>query len=105
MGKTYAVVWRKPNGPLFAGKLELGRSGLSLEGAGSGLESTHTVAYGDLFAVRVGRASTERLDGRPTLVLEQRSGMPLHIGSVNGPGVVHELAAALGALQSAKIPA
>ena len=73
MQRSYGVVWRKGSGPLAAGKLELLPQGVRLEG----LEGSFEIAYESLSGVRVGRATEERIDGRPSVVLERLAGIPL----------------------------
>lgn len=98
MRRTYAVTWQEPEGPVCAGKLELRPSSLRLEGtAGSGAVIKE-LSYEELIGVRVGRAPNERLDGRPSLVLERRAGAPIRMASVAEPGIISELAELLASL-------
>ena len=60
---------------------------------------TRDIDYGDLAAVRVGRAAGERVDGRPTVILERRHGAPITVATVAQPSVVSEIAERLSALQ------
>jgi hypothetical protein len=103
--ESYAVLWSEPRQPVRAGKLELEPTGLRLEGAlgGRGGREVHRVFYEDVEAVRVGRARSERIAGRPSLVLELAVGGPLRIGSVQGLGVLHELAGHLGHLTATRL--
>jgi hypothetical protein len=57
-----------------------------------------TIAYGDLRSVHVGRSSADRISGRPTLVLEQRTGEPVRIAGVGQAGIISELAEHLSSL-------
>jgi hypothetical protein len=91
---TYAVTWRGPTGLVHAGKLELGAAALTLEGG----SARRTLRYDELSEVHVGRGSDERLQGRPALVLQGGAGETLYVSSVNGPGVVVEIAEQLAAL-------
>jgi hypothetical protein len=104
---SYAVVWRVGDGPVRAGKLELDRYGFVLEGVvgtnGERRSLTHRVDYEDILAVRVGRASTERIVGQPVLVVELAVGGPLAVGSIDGPGTLHELGEQLGKLTATKL--
>lgn len=100
MNLSYGVVWRKGRLlPLATGKLELLPRALKLEGRSGSLPVEYEVAYDDLASVHVGREPTERIDGRPSLVIEPRGAAPLLIASVSEPGVVGELAERLAALQ------
>jgi hypothetical protein len=97
---SYAVLWSEPGEPVRAGKLELELEGLCFEGA-RGTRSArhvHRLAYEDIDAVHVGRGPRERLAGRPALVIDRFVGGPLRIGSVQGVGMLTELAERLGHL-------
>jgi hypothetical protein len=97
--QSYGVVWREDRLPTASGKLELLPQAMRFEGVAGGRPTTRELAYDSLAAVRVGRSPTERVDGRPSLVLERRSGFPISIASVGQSGVVAEIAERLAALQ------
>jgi hypothetical protein len=101
MKTSYSVVWREGKGPLARGKLEFLSQRLRLDGMGPACATSSEIDYGDLAGVRVGRAASDRIDGRPSLVLERRGGDPLAIASVVEPGMVGELAERLTALRAA----
>ena len=101
MDVTYGVVWREGSGPLARGKLELRPRVLHLDGMAAARPVAHAIAYDELEQVRVGRAPAERLDGRPSLVLERRAADRIAIASVAQPGVIGELAERLTSLKSA----
>jgi len=92
MSRSYAVTWQQGEQATRSGRLELLPGGLSLEGAGANGAASEAIDFGDLLEVRVGRAASDRLSGRQTLVLERRGGAPLRIASVVQPGVITELA-------------
>lgn len=92
MQSSYGVVWCEGTLPLASGKLELRADALHLDGMARGRHVSHDVAYDSFVTVRVGRSTAERIGGRPSLVLERRSGLPIAIASVSQPGVVAELA-------------
>lgn len=103
MRLSYAVVWREAGGPRYAGKLELGPTALRLQGTGpEGRLSVKRLLYEDLSAVKVGRGAEERIDGRPSLVLEQRAGGRIYVVSLDGLGIVHELAGQVAELTAGK---
>ncbi len=95
MRTTYGVVWREGEEPLVAGKLELGPSGIRLDG----LDGSRDIPYALLAGVRVGRLANERVDGRPSVVLERRRGAPITIATVAKPSLVGEIVEKLAALQ------
>jgi hypothetical protein len=98
--QTYGVVWREgTEEPLARGSLELRARGLCLAGMTGSLPAEREVQYSELAGVHVARAATERIGGRPSLVLEPRFGRPISIASVAEPGALSELAERLGALQ------
>jgi hypothetical protein len=57
------------------------------------------VAYQSLCAFRIGRSAGDRIDGRPSVVLERPSSPPITIAGVAQSGVVAEIAERLAALQ------
>lgn len=95
--QSYAVLWTdgpQPAGAesVRAGKLELRRECLRLDGP-----EERRVAYADVEDVHVGRRLAERIRGRPAVVLDLVGGNRLRIGSIGGPGTLHELAERLAA--------
>jgi hypothetical protein len=92
MQSSYGVVWREGALPLASGKLELRADALHLDGMAGGRPVSRDLRYDSLVTVRVGRSTTERIGGRPSLVLERRSGPPIEIASVAQTGVVAEIA-------------
>jgi hypothetical protein len=104
---TYAVAWRDGDGPTHVGKLELLHDGIHLEGGSAGGRLfAATVRYRDLAGIgmaRPGRA--ERLNGRPTLVLERAGRHMLRIASVEGLGATAEIFARVAGLVPASAAA
>ena len=96
-GMAYAVLWSENDGAPHAGRLDLGACRLSLAGL-PGRE----LSYDDVTEVRIDRRPLHRLAGRPTLVVESRSGDVVRIASLDGAGTLHELAERL---DSARHPA
>jgi hypothetical protein len=92
--ESFAVLWSESDLPARAGKLQLDPTGLTFEGP----HFDHHVYYEDIEAVHVARDRNERLAGRPALVLDLAVGGPLRIGSLEGVGVLTELAERLGHL-------
>ena len=92
MSTSYAVTWQRGEQATRAGRLELLPGGLTLEGSGTNGAASETIDFGDLLDVRIGRATSDRLSGRQTLVLERRGGAPIRIASIVQPGVITELA-------------
>jgi hypothetical protein len=93
MTTSYAVTWQQGEQASRSGRLELLPGGLTLEGSGAnGGASSETIDFGDLVDVRIGRAASDRLSGRQTLVLERRGGASVRIASVVQPGIITELA-------------
>ena len=82
---TYAVWWQEDKGPRHAGKLELGTLHLLLSGNGAGRVA---VPLDEIVEVEYHRGE---------LSIERREGGVLHIGNLDGPGVLLELTDALAA--------
>jgi len=95
---SYAVTWQEPDAEPRSGRLELKSRGLDFEGSNGNGSATEEVTYDELSAVRIARTPADRLSGRPTLVLERRTGGPIRIASVAQPGIISELAEQLAAL-------
>lgn len=94
MHETYAVSWRDGEAEAHSGRLELGPDGLAfINGA-----TAETVDYSDLRSARVSRSAADRMTGRPTLVLERRTGSPIRIAGVGPAGIISELAEHLSPL-------
>lgn len=101
MQKSYGVVWREGEAPVVAGKLELLPRVLRLEGR----EGLHDIRYDEVTRVRIGRSPADRLEGRPSVVLERRGGNPVTITTVAQANLVGEIAERLAALQlAAQLP-
>jgi hypothetical protein len=98
---SYAVVWREGDGPLRVGKLELGPASVSLRGSSpDGTLERRAISYADVADVRVARDPAEQINGRPVVVVRQPNSPQLSIGTLEGAGVVAELADALAELVS-----
>src|SRR5438105_15785557 len=88
---SYAVVWEEENGPVYAGRLELGDGRLDLIGTALGSGPKHrTLLFSELGLVWVERRRTLCLGGRPTLVATVPVGPPLRIGTLDGAGALPE---------------
>jgi hypothetical protein len=97
---SYAVKWREPSGHTYLGKLEFEPSSLVLEGRnGDERGVRRTIAFGELRGFRLGLAEAERLDGRPTLVVERAGGDVLITSTVMHAGVLQELVHRLSELR------
>lgn len=99
MRTSYGVVWREGNKPLARGKLELLPRVVRLDGMTGSEPIIREIAYDYLAEIRIGRSPDERIDGRPSLVLEPRTGDTVSIASVAQTGVIAEIAERLAALQ------
>ena len=95
---SYAALWRKQGGQICSGELELGDESLRLDGTRrDGRPSTCEIPYRTIAGVHLGRAATERIDGRTALVVELPHGQTLLITSPVGLGMIHEMADRLDA--------
>lgn len=96
MQQAYGVVWTDGETPATAGSLEVRDDGLRLRGRNGAAD----VAYSELTSVRVGRANGDRLDGRPSIVLERSGGGRLRIATVGQSAVLGEIADRIAALRT-----
>jgi hypothetical protein len=99
---TYAVTWEEADGRKRSGRLELGPEGLSFSGRNGAGPVTRLVRYGEIRAFRLARSSGDRLQGRPTLLLELGEGERLKVASVAQSGIVTEVAGRLADLSDRK---
>jgi hypothetical protein len=92
MQPTYAVIWREGDGPVNAGKLVLGATGLTLEcGARDGRSTTRSLRYDDIAVVESARRPAQRIRSRPTSLIQRRDREPLAIAALDGLGVAREI--------------
>jgi hypothetical protein len=105
MRTSYAVTWQQAGdaNATRSGRLELRPRGLVFEGSDRNGSATETVPYDELAGVRIGRSRADRLSGRPTLVLERRTGAPIRIAGIAHPGIVSELAERLASWPKASL--
>ncbi|HYZ79000.1 MAG TPA: hypothetical protein VE596_16670 [Gaiellaceae bacterium] len=93
MSPSYAVVWHGTPREPRSGRLELSDAALRLVGTGpDGAAEITEIPYRSLERTRVAAVPSERICGRPTLVVERCGEEPIEIASVGGIGVVSELA-------------
>ena len=98
MAVSYAVTWEESDGFHRSGRLELEAEVLRLEGQNDGVPVDRAVRYQDIAGYRVARGTGERLDGRPTLIVDVASGDSIKVASVAQSGIVSELASRLSVL-------
>jgi hypothetical protein len=79
--------------------LELRPRDLRFEGMADAQPAEETIPYEDLTSVRVGRSSTERIAGRPTVIIERRVGLPVTLTTVAQPTLLGEIVERITALQ------
>jgi hypothetical protein len=99
---TYAVKWREPDGQTFVGRLALGRRALLLDGrrrGATGPPVERRFGYDDLRGLRIGSSGADRLDGRPSLVVERSDGRYLVADAGLGAPIVQELVERLSDLR------
>lgn len=100
---TYAVKWREPDGQTFLGRLVLGPTKLRLVGRRRGADGPtvdRQIGYAELQDFRIGSGGAERLDERPSLVLEGTDGRYLVTSAGMGAPIVQELLGRLTDLRS-----
>jgi len=90
MHERFAVVFRDDPAQAI-GALDVEQDRLLLHGpTGAGGELKLEIPFSDLSEVRVGRQSTERLNGYPTLILERRSLPGVQVAPL-GVGLLREI--------------
>ncbi len=88
-----AVIWTEVPGAIFAGRLELRDATATLWGRErTGAERSESFLCHDLVDIHIERFGDDRLEGRPTLILEHRSGRRFGISPIDRVGVLGELA-------------
>jgi hypothetical protein len=90
----FPVVWREGEGAAAVGELVVERELMRFEGARAGRAVEAELRFVDVQDVRVARRAPERVDGRPTIVLDRRSAPPLFVEPV-GANLLGEIAALL----------
>ncbi|MFY9580221.1 MAG: hypothetical protein WAQ33_12975 [Gaiellaceae bacterium] len=92
--KTYAVYWSDaPDGHRYAGRIAVRSDYAELSGSGSGRRSLYRLRFDEIASVRYERGRVH---------VRRRSGEPIWIGSLDGPGALKELE---NKLQAALVPA
>jgi len=84
---SYAVIWRDGGG-VRSGCLEPRDDSFELSGRGR----SQSIVFSALAGASIGRAPGERLHGLPVLRFLMRGGSAIAVASLEGPGVLHELA-------------
>jgi len=97
--ESYGVVWQENDRVPAAGKLELDSVGLRLEGNDRSHLTVYVLPLGELVGFHVGRERCDRLDGRPTLLLERSNGDTIRIAALAQAGIVAEIAERLAGLE------
>jgi len=88
--ESYAVVWSVGR-DIHSGRLDLHAGGLELHGRDTVLR----LRFRDVSGASIGRGRDERLRGLPVLRLAGSGGTSIRIASLQGAGVLHELAHAV----------
>ena len=100
---TYAVTWREPDGQMFIGRLVLGPRALRLDGRRRGADGPSVerrFGYEELRSLRIGNRGADRLEGRPSLVVERADGSYLVANAGTGAPIVQELVERLSRLRA-----
>jgi hypothetical protein len=90
---VYAAVWQE-GGPPMAGRVLVDGSAIDFDGAGRGRHASRHIPYTTIASSRLGRAPTDRVGGRPALVLELADGEVIRIATPE-VGALYELAEAI----------
>jgi len=100
MKTSYAVKWRESSGRTFLGRLDFGPTALVLEGREGAADAiVRTIEFEALDGFHLAQSSSDRLDGKPTLVVERAGGDVLVTSAVVHAGVLQELVHRLSTLR------
>lgn len=87
MKRSYAVVWSDGD-KLGSGRLEACGDRFELHGR----EAHVSIPFADVAGASIARKQVDRLRGLPVLLLRRGDREPVRIASLEGPGVLYELA-------------
>ncbi len=85
--RSYAVVWSSGD-EIGSGRLDPFADRFDL----CGRERSFSIRFSELLGAAIARGQGERLRGLPVLVLRRTSGAAVRIATLEGAGVLHELA-------------
>jgi hypothetical protein len=86
--RGYAVVWSVAGGNTGSGRLEARPDRFDLHGR----DEDFSMVFAELAGAAIVRRQADRLRGLPALVLTRPGGATVRIASLEGAGVLHELA-------------
>jgi len=92
------VLWSVDRAPHVAGRIDLYRDRLHLDGGSRDDRRTLDVDGADVAAVRIGREGGDRIGGRAVLLVELRDGAVLSVAGLQTAGTLHELAERIEAM-------
>jgi hypothetical protein len=95
---AYAVAWQESDGTRHSGRLDLGDVDFRLTGRNGGGPAEMAVPYTSIRNFQIVGSSVDRLQNRPTLLVELSDGRQLKIASVAQSGIAAEIAHHLGEL-------
>jgi hypothetical protein len=85
--RRYAVLW-SDGAAVRSGRLETYRDRIELHGR----DGAVTLPFDAVADAAIARGHEDRLRGLPVLVVRLQDGSCLRVASLDGPGVLHELA-------------
>ena len=88
---SYAVLWSANRESIHAGRLALLPSTLLLEGSTRGDPFRYEIGYDEIVGLGIGRAQSERIRGRPVVVIKKVGGELLRVATLGGVGLLGEL--------------
>ena len=101
---SYAVLWSANREPIHAGRLALLPSSLLLEGSTRGDSFRYEVDYDEIVGVGIDRGPSERIRGRPVVVIKGVGGELLRVATLGGPGILGELLEQVDTARSRRVP-
>lgn len=101
---SYAVLWSANRESIHAGRLALLPSSLLLEGSTRGDAFRCEIGYEEIVGVGIGRGRSERIRGRPVMVIKKVGGELLRVATLGGVGLLGELAEQVDVARCRAVP-
>ena len=92
--RSYAIIWRRGDGPLYAGRFEFTEDSIRIQGSAPGREArVYEIPLSEIQGAAIVR--DDRLRGLATMVLGVDKSARFAIATLDGPGRLAELVSAV----------
>ena len=96
MKRSYAIIWRRGDGPMYAGRFEFTEDGIRIQGSAPGRQArVYEIPFTEIRGAAIGRDRADRLRGLATMILGLDRSAQFAIATLDGPGRLAELASAI----------